>query len=260
MADTLTFKSQKGSIDLKPQDTTLQSGGSINFHYQNSTSTTATITEAKSGYLSVNNHPDEDSDDMTIPTTHWVRLHGGGGGKQVIFAASGTTSADTNKLNIGMQLIEVSQVLYVNLDMGIVLPSEYTLSVDGKALEFTNTITAGTNYSILYTAARADIEAGLLPQVYSISSTTTTSTSTLSVGVELTKDRILALNIGNTLLLPETYEVSGTDILLNEPIEAGIHWNVRYITQVASEVIPMKVVTSKPTTTDPHTLYFIVAE
>lgn len=161
--------------------------------------------------------------------TQIVEISSSGASGDSVFKVSGTIASDTTTIALNHALSDVAQVLYVNLDMAIALPSAYTLDATGANIVFTETLTAGTNYAVLYTTTLSGIEAIPTQQIYSVSSTTTQETSVLDIGVEITKDSIVSVNLGNTILLHDLYTTSGTTVVLQEAVPAGLMWNVRYI-------------------------------
>lgn len=163
--------------------------------------------------------------------TALVEISSSSSATQVVFSVKGTTAVDTNTINLGTALQDVTQILYVNLDMAIALPNAYELSSDGINLVFTETLVAGTNYCIAYVKNVADLSALPAQEILSISGTTAEETSQLEIGEAISKNQVVSVNLGNTLLLHDLYDMVGTALVLHEPIPANLNWNIRYLKQ-----------------------------
>lgn len=62
----------------------------------------------------------------------------------------GSIEADTTTIDLGTTLDTVDQIIYVNIDMAIALPSSYSLNSDKHTLTFNRTLEEGSEYSVLY--------------------------------------------------------------------------------------------------------------
>lgn len=155
---------------------------------------------------------------------------------------SGTLASDSSSIPLGITLASVNQILYVNLDMAIALPSSYTLSSDGTTLNFTgSTLVSGTQWTVVYTTSAADVTPPVT-YINTVNGTTSAETTDLPLGTTLSSSsQILSVNVGNTIILPTLYTLSndGTKVVLSNSIDSGELWSVQYISIASLSAFPV---------------------
>ena len=78
-------------------------------------------------------------------------------------------------------------------------------------------------------------------RIAEIHGTTTEETTELSLGVKVTKEQMISLNLGNTIILPELYTIDEENlkVVLSEPVETGVMWSVTYAKELNLVTLPI---------------------
>lgn len=63
---------------------------------------------------------------------------------------NGSITSSTTTIDLGVNIDTIDQILYININEAILLPSSYTLNDDKHTLTFNRTLNEGSEYSILY--------------------------------------------------------------------------------------------------------------